>query len=118
MKYPRVAAQPAHGGVRLDPDVLIPPRLPCIQSSPGGRLGVKHLPALHPLLLPGEIETWEEKYPAKGDTAAGGRGRDWNPLLAGSKAVLLQTMRYSHPAQPSHLCWKPVICSRHRLAHV
>ena len=40
-------------------------------------------------------------------TAAGGRQKHLNPILPGSKAVLLKTTCYSHPAQPAHLCWKP-----------
>lgn len=51
-------------------------------------------------------------------TAAGGREKHWDPILSGFKAVLLNTTCYPDPAQPPHLCWKPMICSRHHLVPV
>ena len=109
VKHPRVATQTGHDRTRIDPDILPPPQLPCMQSSHGGRLKVKYISALHPLLLWGEIEAWEEKYPAKGDSSR------WQRKMLESNSLWLQSCAFKHYMLPQPSPATPPLLETHDL---
>lgn len=102
VKHPRAATQPEHDGTRTDP------RLNCHACRAHMEAGSGLNTYLHSV----PFFSWVKLRLGRRNilpkvTAAGGRQKHLNPILPGSKAVLLKTTCYPHPAQPPHLCWKP-----------